>query len=292
MRKYVLITPAKNESVHIGKTITTVDNQTEKPHKWIIVNDHSRDSTEDTIKKSIGEKPYIVYVNNTLPQEIGFASKVQSFNLGYTLVKYEEFDFIGNLDADVSFEKSYFKNVMDLFESNKKLGIAGGRVHEIKNERWLPHQSSTNSVAGAVQFFRRSCFEQIGGFIPMTIGGEDSAAEIVARSQGWKVFTDKSLNVFHHKKMLTGNSTVFAARFKQGMSNYILGYHPLFHFLSCISRVTEKPYIIASTGLAIGFLSAWIRKMERKLSDTTIEHLRREQLKRIKQIFSFKTDTE
>lgn len=292
MRKYVLITPAKNECVYIGKTINTVDNQIEKPYKWVIVNDHSLDSTEDVIKKSIGEKSYIVYVNNTLPQETGFASKVQSFNLGYSLVKYEKFDFIGNLDADISFGKSYFKNVMDLFESNKKLGIAGGRIHEISNERWLPHQSSINSVAGAVQFFRRSCFEQIGGFVPMTIGGEDSAAEIIARSQGWKVFTDNNLNVYHHKKMLTGSSTVFSARFKQGMSNYILGYHPLFHFLSCISRVTEKPFFIASTGLAIGYLSAWITKMEKKLSDPTIEHLRREQLKRIKLIFSEKKDTE
>ena len=55
--KYLLISPVKNEEEHIEKTISSVLAQTIKPLQWVIVNDGSKDRTEEIINyhcKDIG----------------------------------------------------------------------------------------------------------------------------------------------------------------------------------------------------------------------------------------------
>ena len=62
---------------------------------------------------------------------------------------------------------------------------------------------SIEHVSGACQLFRRECFEEIGGYVPVKSGGIDHIAVITARMKGWKTrtFTDKVC--MHHRKMGT-----------------------------------------------------------------------------------------
>ena len=47
-----------------------------------------------------------------------FGSKVNAFKAGYNRIGAIHYDFIGNLDADVSFEPSYFEKILYEFEKN------------------------------------------------------------------------------------------------------------------------------------------------------------------------------
>src|SRR5437762_2712355 len=81
-------------------------------------------------------------------------------------------------------------------------GIAGGVILERVNGRFLAQRiSADSSVAGAVQLFRRACYEGIGGYTPIRCGGIDAAAEISARKNGWRVRTFTDLGVFHHRRV-------------------------------------------------------------------------------------------
>ncbi len=113
-------------------------------------------------------------------------------------------------------------------ENQQSLGLAGGIILEEVGDRFVPQLISANSVAGAVQCFRRRCYEDFGGYLPMEIGGIDSMAEIMARMHGWDVHTFADLMVRHYGRVTTGARNVLATRFKKGRINHALGYHPLF----------------------------------------------------------------
>ena len=59
MKKYVVITPARDEEEFIEKTILAVVQQTVRPVQWVIVNDGSRDNTGPIIDAYAQQYPWI-----------------------------------------------------------------------------------------------------------------------------------------------------------------------------------------------------------------------------------------
>ena len=201
-RNYVLITAARNEEKYIEATIKSVLSQTILPKKWVIVSDGSTDHTDEIIKKYLANSRFIEFVRREpgSNQDSGFASKVFALNAGYELLKHGAYDYIGHLDADITFETDYYENVLKLFEQNPLLGIAGGFIFEQKQGNFVSRPYNTErSVAGGIQLFRREFYQVLGGLIPLKNGGEDWYAEVNARMKGWEVASFHNLHVFHHK---------------------------------------------------------------------------------------------
>lgn len=63
--KYVVITPAKNESNYIRFTIKSMIKQSIKPQKWIIVDDGSSDDTYDIVKTVAQNNSWISIIKKT-----------------------------------------------------------------------------------------------------------------------------------------------------------------------------------------------------------------------------------
>jgi len=59
-----------------------------------------------------------------------FAGKVHAFNAGYARVKDLNYNIIGSLDADISFEKDYFSFLLGKFAENPRLGVGGTPFRE------------------------------------------------------------------------------------------------------------------------------------------------------------------
>src|SRR5271166_3066755 len=122
---YVLITPARNESQFIELTIKSVVSQTVRPIKWVIVSDGSTDGTDDIVKKYAADHPWIELVRMPERRERHFAGKVHAFNAGYAKVRDLDYDVIGNLDADITFDEGYFDFLLREFAASPRLGVAG-----------------------------------------------------------------------------------------------------------------------------------------------------------------------
>src|SRR6478752_2067006 len=58
-RRYVLLTPVKNEESTIGVTIDSVLNQSVIPVEWIIVSDGSTDKTDSIVTAAAQSHPWI-----------------------------------------------------------------------------------------------------------------------------------------------------------------------------------------------------------------------------------------
>lgn len=279
---YVLITPARNEEAYIEKTIKAVASQTVPPQKWIIVNDGSNDHTADIVDDYASKYHFINLVNIARQGERNFGAKVRAFKYGYERLGDVDFDFLGNLDADVEFESTYYEKILKKFCENSQLGIAGGIIAEYDSTKFIEQHTSISSVAGAVQFFRRQCFEEIDGFIPLKLGGEDVVVEVMARQHGWKVQTFPELKVLHHRRVATIKGKILHGRFRQGVMNYALGYHPLFQFLRCLARIQDKPYFAGSMAMLFGYCWAACLRYPKVVPQGFVQYLRAEQLSRLR----------
>ncbi|MCU0332141.1 MAG: glycosyltransferase family 2 protein [Ignavibacteriaceae bacterium] len=264
--KYVLITAAKNEELYIEKTILSILNQTIIPEKWVIVSDGSTDRTNNIVEQYCNKYIFIDFIALSPNKERNFGSKVNALNKALKKLEGMEFDFIGNLDADVTLDKSYYEKVFRKFQSNPKLGIAGGIILDCVGEKELPQNISLNSVAGAIQVFRKECFDKIGNYIPFKYGGEDAYMEIMARMLGWDVQTLAELKVLHHRPTGTGMGSLSKANLRSGKMFYT--------FIGSILNI-------------LGYFSAFIKKEKCPAGDAFINFVRSEQRERLRSLLPF-----
>jgi cellulose synthase/poly-beta-1,6-N-acetylglucosamine synthase-like glycosyltransferase len=102
-----------------------------------------------------------------------FAGKVYAFNAGLERLQSLDFDVIGNLDADLSFDRDYLEFLMGKFVESSELGVAGTPFTEDGGyDTARDSFEGQNHVAGGCQLFRRECFQEVGGF-PNPAGGID-----------------------------------------------------------------------------------------------------------------------
>ncbi len=280
---YVLLTPARNEAGYIRGTLDSVVHQTHKPLKWVVVSDGSTDETDDIIQHYAAKYDFIHYLRTEPQQEArAFASKAYALHAAAQQMDGLRYDLMGNLDADVSFAPDYFAQMLQRFAADEQLGVGGGVIVEDHNGVIIPQHNATHlNVAGAVQLFRRECFEQIGGYRPLPRGGIDALADIMARLYGWKVQTFSELEVMHHRLTGTEQSSLLKARIRQGYLENSFGYHPLFELVKCLSRVREKPYVLGSLYRFWGFMQAKLKGERAAIPPEARAFLRQEQLARL-----------
>ncbi|HNY26377.1 MAG TPA: glycosyltransferase family A protein [Candidatus Sumerlaeota bacterium] len=278
---YVLITSAWNEERFIGNLIESVEAQTIKPARWVIVSDGSTDRTDEIVQSYRERCPYLYFLRTDSDEKPSFSRKVAALNRAIQYATEVDYDFIGNFDADVTFPPDYIESVLGEFARNEKLGVAGGLILELRDGQYLAQSTSDHSVGGAVQMFRKACFAQIGHYLPLERGGEDSAAEITARSKGWRVQTLRDHPVHHHREVLSGSRSPLRAWFNRGIVNYTLGYHPLFHLVVCCKLGTARPLVLSGLAALAGYLYSCGARFERPLSPEAIRFLRKEQLLRL-----------
>jgi poly-beta-1,6-N-acetyl-D-glucosamine synthase len=280
--KYVVITPAHNEERFIEKTIFSMIAQTVRPLKWIIVNDGSTDRTSEIVGKYLSQYEFIELLTVERGTERSFGNKARAFNLGAQHLKGVNYEFIGNLDADMVLEPDYYSNMFRIFSEDRKLGVCGGIVYTTAGNTLVTMDQTLNSVGGAIQLFRRECFADIGaGYMPLPYGGIDAAAEITAKMKGWSVRKSLENKVYEQRQTGTAISSPLTACYRLGCRFHSLGYSLAFFGLRCLYRIGDPPLVIGGCATFLGFVSSMIKRRPVVLTDEVVEHWRREQRGRL-----------
>lgn len=280
MNSFVLVTPVKDEEKLIGQTIESVVAQSAIPKEWVIVSDGSTDRTNDIIREWAKNHSWIRLL--ALKPRVGrsFAAVVHNTETGIRHLECKDYAFLGLLDSDVTFQPDYFEQLIRRFDAEPALGLAGGVVIDVG----LPRDRFPRNridVPGAVQFFRRECFERIGGLIPIPEGGWDGMTCAMARMHGYetKLFTD--LVVDHLKPRNISEGGVVRRKWQMGLRDYASGYHPLFEAVKCVSRLKNPPLVIGAVAWWSGYCCALLRRHPRILDTSIVAYIRCEQMKRL-----------
>jgi len=284
---YVLITPARNEQEFIPKTLESVVAQTEPPLRWVIVDDGSTDRTPAIVEAFARRYPWIQLLRLPPRENRSFAGKVYAVNMGLDAVRSLQFEVMGNLDADVSFEPGYMEFLLDAFARDPKLGIAGTPFTQVGG-----YDSARDSfegqhyVAGPCQMFRLSCYEDIGGYVAHPAGGVDWIAVMTARMRGWTVQAFPDRRFHHHRSMGTAERGKVQALFTYGEKDYYLGGSPIWQLFRGAYQMTKAPLFFGGAALLVGFAWAALSRRPRPVSPELMQFHRREQMSKLRRVFS------
>jgi glycosyltransferase involved in cell wall biosynthesis len=278
----ILVTPARNEAAFIEQTIRSMVNQTVHPTRWVIVNDGSTDATGEIARRYAAAHDWIDVIDMPAHRDRSFAAKAQCFAAGYALVKTIDHDIVGNVDADVSFERDHLEFLLQRFAEEPALGVAGtifrqGSGYSSETDSFEGH----THVSGQFQLFRRQCFEDVGGYVPNKAGGIDWMAVITARMKGWNTRSFREKWFYHHRSLGTADRGVLSSRFAYGERDHYIGGHPVWELLRVAYQMTKRPYVVG--GLAIGLGYAWgvLKRTKRPVSDEFVRFHRGEQMQKL-----------
>jgi len=280
---YVLITPVKDEEALIGETIASVEEQSLLPLQWVIVSDGSTDGTEAIVKAAVVRYPWIRLV--ALPPRSGrsFAAVVHATEAGVKALTVSDYDYIGLLDSDVRFRQDYFEKVVQRFEACPCLGLAGGMVVDLGQRKDRPPRN-LQDVPGASQFFRRQCFEELGGLFAIPEGGWDTLTCVRARSLGYetRLFTD--LVIDHLKPRNIGEGNLLRRSRQMGIRDYAVGNHALFEMFKCLGLL-QVDHPVAVAARLFGFCKAYLSKPNRTIPHDMVRFIQSEQICRLRRAF-------
>lgn len=279
---YILVTPAHNEAAFVEMTIESMIRQTALPLKWVIVDDGSTDHTAEIVSRYLPDHPWIELLRRERRKERNFAGKVNAFNAGLARARDLPWEYLGNLDADISFGPDHFEFLLLRCVADPRLGVVGTTFREDGFNLATDVVEWETHVGGQCQLFRRGCFEEIGGYVPSAVGGIDWVAVIMARMEGWKTRSFAEREFFHYRPMGTAEGGPLTSAFRYGKKDYCIGGHPLWQIAKIARRLGRKPYLLSGIVLAAGYFWACVTRMPRSVSKEIIQFHRQEQMTKLR----------
>ena len=277
--RYVVVTPVRDEQDYLPLTIESMVRQTVRPQEWVIVDDGSRDNTGKIIEDAARGYPWIRAVRRT---DRGFrkwgAGIIEAFYDGFHALTRTDWDFMAKLDGDLSFEPDYFAEMFDKFRQNPRLGVGGGFLYHMDQGRKTLEQNPTFHVRGGAKIYRRACWDAIGG---LWVGpGSDTVDEVKANMLGWSSRSFLDLQIQHHR--WTGAAYGrWGGIAKNGKTDYVSGYHPLFLVAKSVAHLWQRPYFLGSIALLYGYISAYVQRTPRVDDPQLIKYLQQQQIARL-----------
>jgi glycosyltransferase involved in cell wall biosynthesis len=280
-RRYLLVTPCRDEAKYARRTLESVANQTIPPALWIIVDDGSSDETPEILAEYAAKLPYLKVIRR---EDRGFrklgGGVIDAFYHGYDTIKPEDFDYVCKLDLDLDLPPGYFETLIERMEKDPRIGTASGKPwFRGEGGRQISEKCGDENSVGMVKFYRTECFKQIGGFVrELMWDGIDGHR---CRMLGWVAVSwdDPLLNFEHLRPMGTSHNNWWTGRVRHGVGQYYMGTSPAYMLASAVFRMTRPP--IGAGGLAMlwGYLRSMIQRRERYGDDQFRRFLRRYQWK-------------
>ncbi|MCP3932143.1 MAG: glycosyltransferase family 2 protein [Bacteroidetes bacterium] len=259
--EYIVIIPAYNEEKYLSRMLDSLVQQNVLPKKLVIVDDGSTDATPQIIEQFTDKYSWIESI--CISKDEGYSSGgkiVKAFYSGLNTIA-ESYDILAKLDADLELPKNYFEEIISLFQSDDKIGIAGGTIVFQKKGEWMYENfSDQDHIKGAFKAYRRTCFEDIKG-LRYSIGW-DTADELLARYYGWKIAVNPALKIKHHRPLGTETGSV-KIRKRVGKGMYRLRYGFWITLISAIKAgFLNRPYLLTGLAVMYGWFSSLFTRDE------------------------------
>jgi poly-beta-1,6-N-acetyl-D-glucosamine synthase len=260
--RLLLITPARDEAAHLERTVRAVAAQTQPPDLWLIVDDGSGDETPELLERLAREVPFLRALQAPSRRRIAgedglaVAAEAVAFNAALASVDAEQFTHVGKLDADVELPPDYLERLLERFEAEPGLGIAGGVLLEREQGDWRATKVPVNHVRGALKLYSLECLEAIGGVQERL--GWDTIDETYARMRGFETRSLPELQARHHRPVATRGGTL-RGRARHGQCAYILRYSPWWVALRSLKVACLRPRVLSGLAFLYGYARAAAR---------------------------------
>lgn len=264
--KYLLVSPCRNEADYMKLTLDSVVSQTVKPDLWVIVDDGSTDETPAILQDYASRYPFIQIVTreNRGHRSVG-PGVIEAFYYGYDQVDVSQFDFICKFDLDLDLPPKYFEILIQRMNDNPRIGTCSGKAYfrDKKTGDLISEKCGDEMSVGMTKFYRRTCFEEIGGFVRQVMW--DGIDCHKCRQLGWIAVSwdEPELNFIHLRPMGSSQQGIFTGRMRHGFGQYFMGTGLLYMTASSVFRMLHPPYILGGFAMLWGYVKSMFQRKPR-----------------------------
>ena len=264
-RRYVLITPCRDEARYARRTLESVAAQTVPPALWVVVDDGSSDQTPQILAEYEQKLPWLRVIHR---KDRGFrqlgGGVMDAFYDGYRTIDLSEFDYLCKLDLDVDLPPRYFELLMERMEADPRLGTCSGKPYfRSRRGRLISEACGDENSVGMTKFYRTEAFRQIGGFVRALMW--DGIDGHRCRMHGWiaESWDDPELRFEHLRPMGTSDKGWWEGRARHGVGQYYMGTSPMYMLASAVYRMTRPPRVVGGVAMLWGYIRSMARRRER-----------------------------
>ena len=261
-RRYLLITPCRNEEDYLQITIDSIAKQTILPACWVIVDDGSTDRTPEILKSASEQYPFIKIVpRKDRGQRAVGAGVIEAFNDGLDAIDLDDYDYLCKLDADLGIPEGYFEAMMVRMEADPLLGNISGKSYiNVHGEKWVSERMGDENAIGPAKFYRKACYQDIGGFVRMA--SWDGIDGHRCRMMGWIASSVDAPDIVlkHYRPQGSSQKSIWTGRMRWGRGKYFMGSSLAYVFAVGVFRAKEYPYIVGGVGIFWGYLKAMLTR--------------------------------
>jgi len=263
---YVIISPCRNEESFMRKTLDSVVGQTILPALWVIVDDGSSDLTPEILAEYAAKYSFIQLVSreNRGHRSVG-PGVIEAFYEGLDTIDLKQFSFICKLDLDLIMPPRYFETLIARMNGNPRLGNCSGKPYYIDKVtgEFVSEGCGDENAIGASKFYRRECFEEIGGFVRQVMW--DGIDGHRCRQLGWLAMSwdEPNIRFTHLRPMGSSQQNIITGRIRHGFGQYFMGTGLVYMLVSGFYRMTRPPVFFGGLAMLWGYLKSWLTRVPR-----------------------------
>lgn len=284
----VAIAPFLNEQAFLPAFLESIEAQTRRPDRLLLVDDGSTDGSAAIALGFAERHDWAVALRRPVREQGGDrlarAAELVAFKWALDRVD-ERWDVVAKLDADLQLTPRTVETIAGELALDPRLGLAGSYLSEVGQDGTLGRlKIRPEHVHGATKFYRRECYEAIS---PMpAILGWDMIDEVKATMAGWRTQSYAMPDGDPlHMRLRGGHDGILRGFRRWGEGAWAMGEHPLHVLLHGIQRMPESPPVIGGLSYIAGWISAGLRRLPRAEPEVRAV-VRRGQLKRIGRRFT------
>ncbi len=147
-RRYVIISPCRNEAEFMRQTLDTVVAQSVRPARWVIVDDGSTDDTPRILAEYAAQSRLDHRRDPCRPRPARRRPGViEAFYAGYETIDPNDFDYLCKLDLDLNLPPRYFEILMQRMEAEPRLATCSGKAYVHKGDRLVNERPRRRNLA-------------------------------------------------------------------------------------------------------------------------------------------------
>jgi hypothetical protein len=208
------------------------------------------------------------------------AAAPRTFNFGLAAAgDWRAYTHVMKLDGDIEMPPSYLREMVERFDADPSLGLAGGVLDEpvadgaMRRIKIAPHH-----VHGALKLYSRACFEAIGGMQERL--GWDTIDGTYARMRGFTTRNFDDVVAIHHRPIGSADGTL-RGHARHGECAYIAHYTTPWVALRAVKIARRRPRGLSGAWFFYGYVRAAARGVERVPDPDYRRYTRRELRRRM-----------
>lgn len=282
--RIALVVPFLDEERHLGALLGSLEAQTRRPDRLLLVDDGSTDRSGG-IADAFARRHAWAAVARRPRRRVGAdrlagGSAVQAFAWGVEQLG-EPWDVVAKVDADLRLTPATLETLAAAFAADPGLGLAGAFISSVDaGGRAVRQRLPRWHVEGETKFYRRECWAEIAP-LP-TLLGWDTIDVMRARRGGWRTesFEIPGGDPLHLRAMGAYDGRLRGYR-RWGRCAWSYGEPPVVVAAVALQKAGDRPRLLGALNYVAGWAAAAVTQAPRAEPELRA-YIRDDQLRRLR----------